>query len=113
MLTSMGKGRYQNGPAGTGREEAAFAERLRRLREAAGLTQEELALRAGLSPSAVGVLERGVRKRPYPHTVRALSEALVGHLPLSTWQILGVSGGQAVRGAVSVFCRDGFCYLAS
>ena len=64
---------FQSGPAGTGE---AFAERLRDLREAAGLTQEELALRAGLSPSAVGVLERGARKRPYPHTVRALAEAL-------------------------------------
>jgi predicted ATPase/transcriptional regulator with XRE-family HTH domain len=66
-------GRYESGPAGTGE---VFAERLRSLREAAGLTQEELAFRAGLSPSAVGVLERGARKRPYPHTVRALAEAL-------------------------------------
>jgi predicted ATPase/DNA-binding XRE family transcriptional regulator len=53
-----------------------FAERLRRLREAAGLTQEELAERAGLSSKAVGLLERGERTRPYPHTVTALSEAL-------------------------------------
>jgi predicted ATPase/DNA-binding XRE family transcriptional regulator len=67
------KGRSQNGPSGTGE---AFAERLRSLRQAAGLTQEELAFRAGLSPSAVGVLERGARRRPYPHTVRALADAL-------------------------------------
>jgi predicted ATPase/DNA-binding XRE family transcriptional regulator/exonuclease VII small subunit len=73
MLACVGKGRFENGPAGSGE---SFAERLRSLREAAGLTQEELALRAGLSPSAVGVLERGARKRPYPHTVRALAEAL-------------------------------------
>ena len=53
-----------------------FAVRLRALREAAGLTQEELASRAGLSPSAVGLLERGLRKRPYPHTVRAPADAL-------------------------------------
>ncbi|PLS84609.1 MAG: hypothetical protein CYG60_17030, partial [Actinobacteria bacterium] len=52
------------------------AERLRDLRRAAGLTQEELASRAGLSPGAVGTLERGVRSRPYPHTVRALADAL-------------------------------------
>jgi predicted ATPase/DNA-binding XRE family transcriptional regulator len=70
----VGRGRSESGPTGAGKE--AFAERLRSLREAAGLTQEELAFRAGLSPSAVGVLERGARKRPYPHTVRALSEAL-------------------------------------
>jgi predicted ATPase/DNA-binding XRE family transcriptional regulator len=53
-----------------------FGARLRRLREAAGLTQEELAVRAGLSRNAVGALERGIRKRPYPHTVRSLARAL-------------------------------------
>lgn len=53
-----------------------FGARLRRLRGAAGLTQEELASRAGLSPNAVSALERGQRKRPYPHTVRALADAL-------------------------------------
>ena len=53
-----------------------FAGRLRHLRTAAGLTQEELAGRAGLSPNAVGALERGQRRRPYPHTVRALADAL-------------------------------------
>ena len=56
--------------------EGSFGARLRRLREAAGLTQEELALRAGLSSDAVSRLERGQRKRPYPHTVRALADAL-------------------------------------
>ena len=54
----------------------SFGDRLRSLRQAAGLTQEELALRAGLSPNAVSALERGARRRPQPHTVRALSEAL-------------------------------------
>jgi len=53
-----------------------FGARLRRLREAAGLTQEELAVRAKLSPNAVGALERGLRKRPYPHTIRSLADAL-------------------------------------
>jgi predicted ATPase/transcriptional regulator with XRE-family HTH domain len=53
-----------------------LAVRLRRFREAAALTQEELAARAGLSGKAVGALERGERRRPYPHTVRALAEAL-------------------------------------
>jgi pimeloyl-ACP methyl ester carboxylesterase/transcriptional regulator with XRE-family HTH domain len=60
------------GPAGPG----AFAVRLRRLREAAALTQEELATRAGLTVKAVGALERGERRRPYPHTLRALADAL-------------------------------------
>ncbi|MDQ4043485.1 MAG: tetratricopeptide repeat protein [Actinomycetota bacterium] len=49
---------------------------LRELREAGGLTQEELASRAGLTAKAVSALERGERKRPYPHTVRALAAAL-------------------------------------
>jgi transcriptional regulator with XRE-family HTH domain len=53
-----------------------FGERLRQLREAAGLTQEELASRANLTAKAVGALERGERKRPYPHTVRSLADAL-------------------------------------
>ena len=53
-----------------------FAELLRRVRERAALTQEELAARAGLTGKAVGALERGERRRPYPHTVRALADAL-------------------------------------
>ena len=57
-------------------EEAPFGARLRGLREAAGLTQEELAERAGLTAKAISMLERGQRKRPYPHTVRALADAL-------------------------------------
>ncbi len=57
-------------------EEPTFGARLRRLRESAGLTQEELASRAGLTPNGVSALERGLRKRPYPHTVRSLADAL-------------------------------------
>src|SRR5919202_5773583 len=53
-----------------------FGARLRRLREAAGLTQEALAERAGLSPNAVGALERGDRRHPHPGTLRALADAL-------------------------------------
>ncbi len=49
---------------------------LRRLRERAGLTQEQLAGRAGLSAKAISALERGERRHPYPHTVRALAAAL-------------------------------------
>jgi predicted ATPase/DNA-binding XRE family transcriptional regulator len=53
-----------------------FGAMLRELREAARLTQEELATRAGLTAKAVSALERGERKRPYPHTVRSLADAL-------------------------------------
>ena len=55
---------------------ASFGERLRQLREAAGLTQEELAGRAGLTAKGIAAIERGRRQRPYPHTVRALADAL-------------------------------------
>jgi predicted ATPase/transcriptional regulator with XRE-family HTH domain len=54
----------------------SFAELLRTLRVRAALTQEELAERSGLTPHAISALERGARTRPYPHTVRALGEAL-------------------------------------
>src|SRR3712207_4867037 len=57
-------------------EESSFGRRLRHLREAAGLTQEELAFRAGLTPNAVSGLERGKSQRPYPNTVRSLADAL-------------------------------------
>lgn len=53
-----------------------FGALLRGFRQVAGLTQEELAIEAGLSPDAVSALERGHRKRPYPHTVRSLADAL-------------------------------------
>ncbi|MEW1873294.1 helix-turn-helix domain-containing protein [Streptomyces caelestis] len=53
-----------------------FGSILRTLRERAGLTQQELAERADLTPHAVSSLERGTRTRPYPHTVRALADAL-------------------------------------
>ncbi len=55
---------------------ASFAGLLRGMREARSLTQEELAERAGLTVKAIGALERGERRRPYPHTVRSLADAL-------------------------------------
>jgi len=54
----------------------AFGVLLRRYREAAGLTQEQLAERAGLTVNGVSQLERGERRRPYLHTVQALAAAL-------------------------------------
>ncbi len=35
-----------------------------------------MASRAGLAAKGIGALERGERKRPYPHTIRALADAL-------------------------------------
>src|ERR1051326_2379709 len=53
-----------------------FGELLRRYRAAAGLTQEELAERAGLSGRGIADLERGARAAPYPLTVRRLADGL-------------------------------------
>jgi transcriptional regulator with XRE-family HTH domain len=53
-----------------------FGAELRRLRRAAGLSQQERAERAGLSVRGVADLERGVRRSPYPATVRRLVDAL-------------------------------------
>ena len=53
----------------------SFGELLRRRRQQAGLTQEELAERAELSPRGLIYLERGAR-RPHPSTVRRLAVAL-------------------------------------
>jgi serine/threonine protein kinase/DNA-binding beta-propeller fold protein YncE/class 3 adenylate cyclase len=57
-------------------EPSAFAVLLRQHRVEAGLTQEELAERAGLSTRAVSDLERGVNRRPQAHTARQLADAL-------------------------------------
>ncbi|MFN8539583.1 MAG: tetratricopeptide repeat protein [Thermomicrobiales bacterium] len=53
-----------------------FGDLLRRFRDRANLTQEELAERAGLSADAIGLLERGARQRPQRHTVDRLGEVL-------------------------------------
>src|SRR5215211_1834206 len=53
-----------------------FGELLRRLRVAAGLTQEALAEQAGLSARGLSDLERGVRSAPRQDTLRLLIEGL-------------------------------------
>ena len=55
---------------------APFGEVLRHLRMAATLSQEELAERAGVSTRGISDLERGVRRRPRPETLRRLVDVL-------------------------------------
>jgi predicted ATPase/DNA-binding XRE family transcriptional regulator len=55
---------------------STFGELLRSSRNSANLTQEELAERTGLTPQAIGLLERGERRRPHRYTVQKLAEAL-------------------------------------
>jgi len=49
---------------------------LRKQREAAGLSQEDIADRSGLSVRAISDLERGRTHRPYPKSLRRLVDAL-------------------------------------
>jgi predicted ATPase/transcriptional regulator with XRE-family HTH domain len=58
-------------------QDVSFGDLLRHHRLAAGLTQEALAERAGLSVRAITDLERGVRRAPYRDTVQRLAAALV------------------------------------
>src|SRR5437868_5284613 len=54
----------------------SLGERLRRHRIESGLTQEELAERAGLSVRGLSDLERGVLRFPYPDTIERLADVL-------------------------------------
>jgi len=53
----------------------AFGKRLRELRQAKGLAQDQLAIKAGLNPSYVGFIERGERN-PTLQTIWKLAQAL-------------------------------------
>src|SRR5690348_8546638 len=53
-----------------------FGEQLRHWREAAGLSQEKLAERSGLTAKAISALERGDRQQPRLDTIKRLAEAL-------------------------------------
>ena len=56
--------------------ELSFGDLLRRYRDSAKLTQEDLAARTGLTPQAIGLLERGKRRHPHRYTVGKLAEGL-------------------------------------
>jgi predicted ATPase/DNA-binding XRE family transcriptional regulator len=86
-----------------------FGDRLRQLREGAGLTQEELASLAGLTAKGISALERGERKRPYPHTVRSLADAL----GLSGEERTSFVGSAPGRGAVEIPAMPAEPVLAS
>jgi transcriptional regulator with XRE-family HTH domain len=73
-----------------------FGDLLRNYRVAAGLTQEELAARAGLSVDAISMLECGKRRTPRKSTVHLLAEALTltdaEREALASWESLDVPG---------------------
>jgi predicted ATPase/DNA-binding XRE family transcriptional regulator len=81
----------------------AFGDLLKRYRVAAGLTQEELAQRAGLSPKAVSDLERGARRFPRKDTVALLAEALgVSERERTTLESAARGRGQATSGMPAI-----------
>jgi len=59
-----------------GQPVTSFAVLLRHHRQAAGLTQEELAEAAGLNPHTISDLERRHAQKPHAKTVRLLADAL-------------------------------------
>ena len=75
-----------------------FGALLRRYRTDRGLTQEELAERAGLSVRGISDLERGVNRAPYQATIERLIEAL--ELAAEDAAALGAAGSRR-RGPTS------------
>src|SRR5690349_22749847 len=57
-------------------QSAEFGKLLRQYRVASGLSQEQLAERAGLSVRGLSDLERGLHRAPHPATVSQLADAL-------------------------------------
>jgi len=60
----------------SGRQFGFFQERLRELREAKGMTREQLAFRSGLSVSTIQRMEVGFRAVPYYTSVEAVARVL-------------------------------------
>jgi predicted ATPase/transcriptional regulator with XRE-family HTH domain len=78
-----------------------FASELRRLRRRAGLTQEELAERAGLSVRGISDLERGANRTARGDTARRLAAALAIEGQERT-RFLAVARGRAVAPAAGI-----------
>ena len=74
-----------------------FAELLRQLRAEAGLTQEELAEVAGLSPRSVSDLERGIHRTAHKDTALLLAGALSLTGPVRELFVAAARGGAGRR----------------
>jgi predicted ATPase/DNA-binding XRE family transcriptional regulator len=80
-----------------------FGDQLRRHRQAAGMTQETLAERSGLSVRGISDLERGVKQRPHSETVRLLAAALgIEGAPLIAFRALAIPDTLAVPSTLPV-----------
>ncbi len=80
---------------------ATFGELLQRFRRTAGLSQETLADRAGLSASTIAALERGRRTIPRPQTVAMLADAL-GLNPDDRTALIGAAATAHLSGEQTV-----------
>ena len=71
---------------------------LKRLRDEARMTQQELANAAGLSITHIGYLERGQRRNPSVSTVRAIARALAERTGRPVAEVLAELMGEEVVG---------------
>ena len=87
--------------------ETGFGDLLRRFRVAAGLTQEELAERAGVSVRGISDLERGARGLPRKETLQLLVKGLALSSSEEAALVAAVrrSPAGALRRFVSCWCR--------
>lgn len=89
----------------------SFGSRLRSYRERAGLSQNSLAKKVGLSPSYINRLERGEREAP----TREVVEALAGTLGLSSSDRdrLALAAGHPPSGLVALSGKDDIISLVA
>ncbi len=77
-------------------QDEAFCRRLRSLREAAKVTQEDLAARSGLDVGTIRQLEQGTRTKPQWQSVCALARGLevdvAAFVGTEGWQPAGTEG---------------------
>ena len=77
---------------------SSFARLLRQHRLTHGLTQEELAERAGVSARAISDLERGLKRAPRASTVRLLADALQLGTDQAAALLAAAQGGDQTQG---------------
>src|SRR4051794_19057244 len=92
----MPSGSFVPSPQSSGQDGSQFGTELRRLRLRAGLARAGLAERAEVSLATLAALEGGQRRRPPPHTVVALANAL-GRGGVERTAFLELAGSPAVQ----------------
>ena len=74
-----------------------------------GCRRRRLAERSGLSAQAIGALETGKRRRPYPHTVSALADALglseSERVALAEARVAAISRGDSAGASLAAAAR--------